>query len=209
MYDLPYYKENDKEVILKFINKHPFAFLAGCDDNQKPVATQVPVFIEEREGIYYLTGHIMCKTDHHLAFMKNPNVLVIFTGPHTYVSATWYNNPHQASTWNYMSVHAKGKIKFLDEEGLINVLKKLTLYFENNNSGSTTIFENLPSEYKWPLLKAIVAFEIKVESIENVFKLSQDRDDVSYNNIIQKLNEQGGDSKLIAGEMKQRFAHLF
>jgi len=209
MYDLPYYKENDKEIILQFIQKHPFAFLAGCDENQKPVATHVPVFIEEREGVYYLTGHIMRKTDHHMAFMKNPDVLVIFTGPHTYVSAACYSNPHQASTWNYISVHTKGKIKFLDEDALVGVLKKLTLHFENNNPESSTIFDNHSEEYKQPLMKAIVAFEIEVKSIENVFKLSQDRDEASYNNIIQKLTGQGGDSKLIADEMKKRTSQLF
>ena len=146
----------------------------------------------------------MRQTDHHKAFVKNPDVLVVFTGPHTYVSATWYSNPRQASTWNYMSVHAKGKMKFLDENGLISILKKLTLHFENNNSDSSTVFDNLPAEYKQPLLKAIVAFEIEIESMDNVFKLSQDRDGASYDNIIQKLSEQGEDGKLIAGEMKQR-----
>lgn len=209
MYDLPYYKEEDREVILRFIHEHPFAFLSGCDENQKPVATQVPVFIEERAGVHYLTGHIMRQTDHYKAFEKNPSVLVVFTGAHTYVSATWYSNPVQASTWNYMSVHAKGKIKFLDENGLINVLKKLTLHFENNNPASSTIFDNLPSEYKRPLMNAISAFEIEVESIEHVFKLSQDRDEASYHNIIQKLSEQGGDGKLIADVMKQRASKLF
>ena len=204
MYDLPYYKENDKEEILRFIHKYPFAFVAGCDEKQRPVATQVPVFIEERNGVYFLTGHIMRKTDHYRAFAKNPDVLVVFTGPYTYVSATWYSNPHQASTWNYMSVHAKGKIKFLDEEGLVAVLKKLTLHFENNNHDSSTIFDNLSGEYKQPLMKAIAAFEIEVESIENVFKLSQDRDEKSYDNIILKLSEKGGDSKLIADDMKKR-----
>jgi transcriptional regulator len=209
MYNLPYYKEEDKEVILHFIHAHPFAFLSGCDENNKPVATQLPVFIEEREGTHYLTGHIMRNMDHHKAFVKNPNVLVVFTGAHTYVSATWYSNPHQASTWNYMSVHAKGKINFLDEEGLIRIMKKLTLHFENNNPVSSTIFDNLKEEYKQPLLKAIVAFEIKVESIEHVFKLSQDRDEASYHNIIQKLTEQGGDGKLIAEIMKERIGKVF
>lgn len=209
MYNLPYYKENDKEVIIKFIHEHPFAFLAGCDENQKPVATQLPVFIEERDGTYFLTGHIMRKMDHHIAFEKNPNVLVVFTGAHTYVSATWYSNPVQASTWNYMSVHAKGKIKFLDESGLANVLRKLTLHFEKNNSNSSTIFDNLPEKYKQPLMKAIVAFEIEVESIEHVFKLSQDRDEESYHNIIQKLTEQGGDGKIIADIMEARISKVF
>jgi transcriptional regulator len=209
MYDLPYYKEEDKEVILRFIHEHPFAFVSGCDEDNKPVATQVPVFIEERNGVHYLTGHIMRNMDHHKAFEKNPDVLIVFTGPHTYVSATWYSNPAQASTWNYMSVHAKGKIKFLDEDGLINVLRKLTLHFEKNNSSSSTVFDNLPAAYKQPLMKAIVAFEIEVESIAHVFKLSQDRDEASYHNIIQKLTEQGEDGKLIADIMKQRVEKVF
>ena len=209
MYDLPYYKEEDKELIIEFIHKHPFAFLGGCDEHNKPVATQLPVFIEERNGVHFLTGHIMRNTDHHKAFMKNPDVLAVFTGPHTYVSATWYSNPSQASTWNYMSVHAKGKIKFLDENGLIDVLKKLSLHFENNKQGSTTIFDNLPEKYTQPLMKAIVAFEVRVESIDHVFKLSQDRDEASYHNIIQKLSEQGGDGKEIAEIMQQRIGKVF
>src|SRR6187431_2161684 len=131
MYDLSYFKEPNEKVIREFIDEHPFAFLIGSDAENKPVATQVPVFIEEEGGRKILRGHIMRKSDHHVAFEKNPNVLVVFNGPHTYVSATWYSDPHQASTWNYMSVHAKGIIKFLGEEALISVLKKTSLHFES------------------------------------------------------------------------------
>ncbi|RYF80885.1 MAG: FMN-binding negative transcriptional regulator, partial [Chitinophagaceae bacterium] len=121
MYNLPYFKEKDKEAILDFIHQHPFALICGCDENYSPVATQIPVFIEQKEEKLYLTGHMMKNTDHHKAFEKNPTVLCVFTGAHAYVSATWYSNPHQASTWNYMSVHAKGPLRFLDEKGLIAV----------------------------------------------------------------------------------------
>ncbi len=209
MYDLPYYKEEDKQVIIDFIHQHPFAFLSGCGEDNKPVATQLPVFIEERKGVYYLTGHIMRNTDHHKAFAKNPDVLVLFTGPHVYVSGTWYSNPSQASTWNYMSVHAKGKLKFLDEAGLIEVLKKLSLHFEKDNSSSTTIFDKLTEQYKAPLMKAIVAFEVQVERLDHVFKLSQNRDEASYHNIIKKLSEQGGDGKAIADIMQERITKVF
>ena len=209
MYDLPYYKENETKVIFEFIRNYPFAFLAGCDRNKKPVATQVPVLIEQRENKYFLKGHMMRNTDHHLTFVHNPDILAVFTGANTYVSATWYSNPHQASTWNYMSVHVRGKIKFLNEEGLIDILKKLTMYFEINDKNSTTIFDNLTDEYKLPLLKAIVGFEIEIENIQNVFKLSQDRDEKSYHNIIKMLSKQTEDGKAIANEMKQRAYGLF
>ncbi|MBO9684934.1 MAG: FMN-binding negative transcriptional regulator, partial [Flavisolibacter sp.] len=167
------------------------------------------VFIEEREDKLYLSGHIMKQTDHHQAFEKNPNVLCVFTGHHTYVSATWYSNPHQASTWNYMSVHVRGQIKFLDEEALIDVLKKTSLHFENGNVHSTTVYDNLPEDYRNRLLKAIVAFEVEVESIENVFKLSQNKDKESYHHIIDKLKQQDDDGKVIAEEMEKRKDQLF
>src|SRR5205085_8251924 len=69
--------------ILDFIHQHPFAFIAGCDENNKPIATQIPVFIEERGNELYLSGHMMKQTDHHKVFEKNPNVLCVFTGHHT------------------------------------------------------------------------------------------------------------------------------
>jgi transcriptional regulator len=192
MYDLPYFKEEDQEAVLKFMRQHPFVFLTGVNEENKPVATQVPVFIDEKDGKLYLTGHIMRNTDHHKAFEKNPNVLAIF-----------------ASTWNYMSVHAKGTIRFGNKEDLIAILKRLTLHYENSNTASTTVFDNLTSEYTEPLLKAIVAFEMEVVSIDNVFKLSQNRNKKSFQNIMDKLNEQGSDGKFIAEEMKKIQDQLF
>jgi len=209
MYNLPYFKENDQKVVLEFIHQHPFAFIAGCDENNKPVATQIPVFIEERGGKLFLSGHMMKQTDHHKAFEKNSNVLCVFTGHHTYVSATWYSDPHQASTWNYMSVHVKGRLKFLDEQALIDVLKKTSLHFENGNAASTTVYDNLPDNYRSRLIKAIVAFEVEVQSIDNVFKLSQNRDKESYQNIIEKLTAQDEDGKIIAKEMHSRIDKVF
>ncbi|MFL5811790.1 MAG: FMN-binding negative transcriptional regulator [Flavisolibacter sp.] len=209
MYNLPYYKEKDPQVVLDFIHQHPFAFIAGCSEEGKPIATQIPVFIEERGGKLFMTGHMMRQTDHHKAFEKNPNVLCVFTGHHTYVSATWYSDPHQASTWNYMSVHVKGKLSFLDDQGLIDVLKKTSLHFENDNQNSTTVFDNLSPDYTGRLMKAIIAFEVEVESIDHVFKLSQNRDKKSYENIIQKLESQDADGAVIAGAMKERKDQVF
>ena len=151
----------------------------------------------------------MRNTDHHKAFEQNQNVLAVFTGPHTYVSATWYDNPHQASTWNYMSVHVKGTIRFGDGDDLIAIMKRLTLHYENKNAASTTVFDNLSSAYREPLMKAIVSFEIEVSSFDNVFKLSQNRNKKSYQNIIEKLEQQDGDGKQIAEEMKKRSSQLF
>src|SRR5512138_3028964 len=115
MYNYPHYKETDREAIIAFMRSHPFITLIGCDGKRVEL-TQVPVLIEEKDGKIFLHGHISKKADHTLAFWENPNVLALFTGPHVYVSGTWYNgNPQQASTWNYIAVHARGIITFLGE----------------------------------------------------------------------------------------------
>lgn len=209
MYNLPYFKEQDPQVVLQFMREHPFVMLVACSASGKPVATQVPVLIEERGDKLYLQGHIMRQTDHHKAFESNPQALAVFTSPHIYVSATWYDNPQQGSTWNYISVHAHGRLRFTDERGLIELMKKLTLHFENNNPQSATIYDNLPDEYTGKLIKAIIGFELEVENIDNVFKLSQNRDEKSFHTIIGKLEQQGHDGNYIANEMKQRAAKLF
>jgi len=209
MYNLPYFKEKDRETVLQFMRHHPFIFLTGCDKDSKPIATQVPVFIDEKDAKLFLTGHMMRQTDHHKAFEQNNNVLAVFTGPHTYVSATWYDNPHQASTWNYMSVHAKGIINFQNEGSLADVLRRLTLHYENNNPASSTIFDNLPEDYRSRLMKAIIPFEIEITEIDNVFKLSQNHNEKTFQNIIEKLEQQGGDGKFIAEEMRKRQKQLF
>jgi transcriptional regulator len=204
MYNLPHYKENDPSQVIEFIHQHPFALIAGCGADGKPVATQIPLFIEEREGVLFLTGHMMLKTDHCEAMKENQNVLCVFTGPHAYVSATWYDDPRQASTWNYMSVHIHGSIQFLGEEALVEVLKKTSLHFEQYNAQSPTVYDQLPEDYRNRLMKAIVAFEIRVERMEHVFKLSQNRNERSYDQIIEHLQQSDADARAVAGEMEKR-----
>jgi len=168
------------------------------------------VLVEEKEGRLFIYGHIAKKSDHHQAFEENPNVLALFTGAHTYVSGTWYSgNPQQASTWNYISVHARGQIRFLDEEALVGLLKKLSLHFENNNMASSTIYDNLPIDYKEKMIKAILAFELEVTEMDNVHKLSQNRDEKSYDNIVRQLKQQEGDAQEIGELMEKRKEQVF
>lgn len=209
MYNFSYFKEKDKENLLSFIEEHPFAFMTGSYLSGGQVATQIPIMLEERNNELFLQGHIMRNTDHHKAFVENPKVLLVFTGPSTYISASWYSNPHIGSTWNYMSVHISGEVTFMSNEELIQFMRKLTLKFEKGNMQSQTIYDNLPDAFLSKMMPAIVGFEIKAEKMENVFKLSQNRDEKSYLNIISKLEEQGGNSALIAAEMRKRSAELF
>lgn len=208
MYNLPYFKESDAALIINFIKQHAFALITGVNENNIPVATQLPFLIKERAGKLYLQAHIMRNTDHHKAFEKNPNVLVVFTGPHCYVSASWYENKQQASTWNYQSVHVTGTLRFLDDTALLNMLDALTSLYENNED-SPSLYKNLSSEYVQRLSKAIVAFEVEVTSLEHVFKLSQNKDKTSYENIIEQLLQGEYNEQCIAQEMIKRKETLF
>lgn len=209
MYHFSYFKEQDQTTILDFMEAHPFAFLTGSFASGKQVATQIPVLLVEKEGELYLQGHLMRKTDHHKAFEENPHALLVFTGPSCYVSASWYANPQSGSTWNYMSVHVAGQVRFMSDGELMDLMQRLTLKFEGGNTASPTFIDNLPDAYVSSMMKGIIGFEIKAEFLDNVFKLSQNRDEQSYSNIISQLETQGAESVEIAREMKKRKAALF
>ena len=202
MYKFSYYTEQDQEKVIAFMKENAFALITGMGE-AFPVATQIPVAIKVIEGKLFLEGHIMKKTDHHIAFEKNNNVLVLFTGPHCFVNAGWYTNPHMGSTWNYMTVHAKGKINFMDEAGTRNAVKAVSDKYAGTDSASA--YDNLPGEYIDHMVKAIVGFSIEIESIDHVFKLSQNRDEASQKNIIKQLRKRGdANSAAIANEMEKR-----
>jgi transcriptional regulator len=210
MYDFPQYKESDREKIIAFMKDHPFVMLIGVDRKGRIVCTQIPVLIEEREGKLYILGHIARKLDHERALAENPNALIVFSSLNTYVSGSWYSGePHVGSTWNYISIHARGELKWMSEKDLREFMRKFTLYFEKNNTQSTTIFDNLPTDYIERMIKGIIGFEMEVTELENVHKLSQNRDEKSYQDIIEKLEQQDASGKFIAERMKENESRLF
>jgi len=208
MYNLPLFNVNEYKEVIAFMYAHPFITLCGCDENNMPVATHVPVLIEERDEKIFLQAHIMRKQNHTNAFEKNPNVLAVFSGAHTYVSASWYSNHMSGSTWNYQAIHAKGIMSFKDDVFLHSLLTRLTEKFENNPH-SPSLVSKLDESYMSNMMKAIVAFEIEITAIDHIFKLSQNRDEKSYENIISKLNEGDADSKIIAERMKENKHNVF
>ena len=202
MYRFSYYTEEDQAKVIAFMKEISFATIIGIGE-QYPAASHIPLEVELKDGKVFLSGHMMRKTDHHLAFEKNENVMVIFNGPHCHVSASWYTNPAMGSTWNYMVVHAKGKIRFKDEQGTYNAVRDITNKYEVPESAAA--FNKLSQEYVDGMVKAIVGFTIEVELLENVFKLSQNRDKASQENIIVQLKKRGdGNSAAIAEEMEKR-----
>jgi transcriptional regulator len=192
MYKVSQFEEKDSEKVLEFMEAHSFVTLIGFDGTY-PVATQVPILINKTANGIRLIGHIMIKTDHFSAFNKHENVMVLFTGPHAYISASVYEQPASASTWNYSAIQAKGKLKLMNSEGTRNAITQLTDRFEDPNS-SPAAFHSMDDSYIEKHLKTIAGFEILLEEINTVFKLSQNHNENNRKAIVknlEKTNETG------------------
>jgi len=208
MYNVPHFKADNYKEVLAFMHANPFITLCGCDTDNIPVATHVPVLIGERDEKIFLKAHVMRKQKHTTAFEHNQNVLVIFSGSHTYVSASWYDKKEVASTWNYQAVHARGTLHWKDENFLHELLTGLTEKFENNPH-SPSLVTKMTEAYVSNMMKAIIAFEVEITSIEHVFKLSQNRDEKSYKNIIEHLSRGDEDARAIAAAMIENQHNVF
>ncbi|MFM1972039.1 MAG: hypothetical protein RL185_721, partial [Bacteroidota bacterium] len=114
MYDISYFKAKDHQEVVDFMHANPFVTICGVDANGLPIAAQIPVLIKSIGDEISISGHLMRKQDHTNAFEINANALVIFSAPSAFVSASWYTSKGQASTWNYQTVHAIGKMEMQD-----------------------------------------------------------------------------------------------
>jgi transcriptional regulator len=201
MYKLPYFTEKNPEKVFEFMKKNPFAIITGVY-NDFPVATHVPLEIKKIDEKIILTGHIMKATDHYKAFLENQNMLVIFSGPQCYVSASWYVKKNVASTWNYMDVQIKGKLRFTNESETKKIIENITDQYEKSDSAAG--FNNLPKDYVERLSTAIAGFNIEVESVDATFKLSQNHDPETRRQIIENLRKSSDHNSLqIANEMEK------
>jgi len=136
-------------------------------------------------------------------------VLGLFTGAHCYVSASWYTTRGLASTWNYMSVQVRGSMRWFDENETMELVRELTHQYENGQE-KPELLEDMPDDYVNEHVKAIVGFEIKVTSLDATFKLSQNRDNESYKNIVTQLMATDDiQSIIVAGEMMKLRPALF
>lgn len=201
MYHVPYFKTIEQTRVIQFMREHPFVTIIGVNASGVPVASHVPVLIEERDNKLFLLGHFMRKQEHTIALEKRPEALAIFHGPQCYVSAQWYDPQNVASTWNYMTVHVRGQIRFLDEQALIHFLDKLTNHFEGS-AESPASMKAMEPQYIQQMAKAIVAFEIEADEVEHVFKLSQNKPEAIRENIIAHLEQGDASAQAVAKAMK-------
>lgn len=179
------YRIDDQKIIESFIRENGFATLiSGLDPY--PIATHIPLDLQVNEdGEKVLWGHVSKGNTQWKKFEQNPNVLAVFmSNIHSYISSSWYKHPN-APTWNYMSVHVTGKVSFLKGEKLWNSVSKLTDKYEKDSESPVSL-KALPTSVQ-RMMKGLVGFEIRINSIECAFKLSQNRNKEDLQSIISQL----------------------
>ena len=182
-------REENREKILEFLRQNEFATLVTYD-GEKPVASHLLMEIVEDEENLFVNGHMSRANSLWKTFEKNIEVLVIFQGPHTYISPTWYDHIN-VPTWDYQSVHVYGRPRLITEHGeAYGLLKRLIDRHEANRDYR---LEGLPKDFVEQEMKGIVAFQIEVTRMEANYKLSQNRDDENYRSIVAHLEERTDD----------------
>lgn len=198
----------NEEEIYRFIQENPFAIIVS-NTNDGFMATHTPVELEKNEqGEYVLHSHIAKSNTQWKNFTEATELMVIFNGPHAYISSSWYDHPN-VPTWNYIAIHVYGKPKLLGHSETLQLLNKLVTRHEKN---SVAPFEmsQLSETYIENHLKALVAFEISINRIDAKQKLSQNRDAHNFNTIIDELEKRGDEqSNAVKNEMERIKNNLF
>lgn len=201
MYIPPYYREEDGQKLIGFMLAHNFANLISSSNNV-PVATHLPFVIEQRDEKIFLISH-MARANPQWQSFRGSELLIIFQGPHAYISPQHYEKQQNVPTWNYIAVHAYGKARIIEkEEDVMNLMERTIHNFEKEFYEQ---WKTLSPAYVSGMLKAIVAFEIEVTKLEGKYKLSQNKTKNEQQAIINSF-EKSDDSAIreIAEEMKKR-----
>jgi len=201
MYISHYYRQEDLKKIADFIREHDFATLVLSQDGL-PVASHLLMEFETTpDGIWLVNGHMARANKLWRAFDSGKEVLLIFGGPNSYISPTWYKQLN-VPTWNYIAVHLYGAPRIIDGGSeLQDILARLIKRYETK---SDYRMETLPPDFREKEMRGAVGFQVKVTRVEANFKLSQNRNDEDHANVIQQLEARGDEQSVaIANEMKK------
>ena len=204
MYIPPRYRITDDAVIDAFIREYGFALLVTAGPGGL-VASHIPIELEQRGGERVLHGHLSKANPQWRELEAAGQAMVVFSGPHTYVSPTWYDHPN-VPTWNYQSVHAYGTVRTLKHrDDLLRSVRRLSEHYEPAQQPPPRFdVDAMPEKVREAELKGIVAFELLVTRVEAAFKLSQNRNDTDHARIIAELNQRGDDeSRRVAQAMRE------
>ncbi len=201
------YEEKDREKIYSFIRENGFAILVSIRDGL-PIATHIPLLLEKDEaGRELLMGHIAIGNEQKYSLADGTKVLAIFPGPHAYISPRWYTRPN-VPTWNYISVHVYGTVKIVEGEELRAALSRLVDQYESG-SPQPLRMGDIPEKMLEDNIRGIIGFQISIDDIQAAYKLSQNRDEQSYHQVIDQLQQGDQVSAQVADEMQRRSSQLF
>ncbi len=194
-----HFSEEDISQILSFMKEFSFATIVSMQDSV-PVATHLPFVIEEREDKIILVAHFAKANDQWKA-LEQQTALIIFAEPHAYISPTHYETELNVPTWNYVAVHAYGKVEIIaDKQKTIAVLEKT---IRNYEAGYEQQWSQLPEKYKDGMAKGIVAFEVTVTDLQAKYKLSQNRTEIERKSIIESLKNSKSAVEHKVGELME------
>lgn len=187
MYIPKYYKVTNADEIWEFVQSSSFGTIVTVKQG-RPIAAHLPMQLKKEGNTCYLTGHMAYGNPQWRTFAESEDVLVMFQGPHAYISSSWYEDEN-VPTWNYQAVHVYGQASILSEEELKGDLAILLQKYEKHRK-NPVLWDTLSPELVEQQLKGIVGFKIKVQEIQAANKLSQNRNERDYQNIIHKLYEE-------------------
>jgi transcriptional regulator len=191
----------DAESITEYIKENGFATIISTDENDI-FATHIPLMLGGIDDDRYLHGHIAAPNEQSSSIKNGAKVLAIFIEKHTYISSSWYNHVN-VPTWNYIAVHITGRFEILDDAQALASLNAMVDKYEAHSQKPFHISQMSDKEIK-SNLRGITPFKIKIDKIEASWKLSQNRDDINYFEIIKKLRDRGDLLSInIADEMEK------
>lgn len=197
MYTPKFFEENDTAELLAFMREYNFAVLI-TNENGRAEGSHLPFITEQRENGLILSAH-MARANQRWKQFNEADVLVIFSGPHAYVSPLLYKEKQNVPTWNYIAVHAYGKVNIL-EDNLALLEKQIEAYDPAYFHGN---WQEIPAEYKTNLAKGIVAFEITVTGLQGKKKLNQNKPGEDAHRVIEAFEKGTPGEQNIAAYMKE------
>lgn len=199
MYIPKYFEITDDQIIYEIIENYSFATMFS-QHNGNPYATHLPLILNKKENALY--GHFALPNK-QWQDIEDQQVLIIFQGPHCYISPSWYETGDAVPTWNYVSVHVYGTLEFIKDEKLVmESLNNLVNKYESPDSPYNMNDAN-PDLIKG-LTKGIVPFKINISNIEAKAKLSQNHSTDRKRLVIEKLeNSTHENERKIASLMRK------
>jgi transcriptional regulator len=175
MYTPKFNQITDRATILEAMRAYPFAVLFGAEN-----ATHLPLLVHDEGEHGILEGHF-ARANPHWQALANRETLVVFPGPHSFVSPSLYTEELSVPTWNYIAVHACGKLDLVeDDAGKHRILEEL---IKANEPAYLDRWHAFTDGYKRTMLAGIMGFRIPIDRIEGKFKLSQNRAEPERNNV--------------------------